>query len=100
MTTIFLIIGSTWILGKVCKAIKNIALAVLSLVGSLISILILIKLFEKWIIRPCIKAIIFLANKFLMVMQWVGDIMIKHFTYREDDDYWACVATSMDRGIV
>lgn len=73
--------------------LKNILYGILIALG----LLLFLRLFYKWILVPGFKMCRWLALKFWELMRWVGKKLDAHYSYRSDDNYWALVATSMDR---
>lgn len=100
MVTVLITLLGLGLLAKVLKLIKDIALTILSVVGSLIGILVFFRLLFKWVLVPMAKGIRWLAVKFWLFLQWLGNKMDEHFTYRNDNQYWVLVATSKDRGVI
>ena len=97
MVTFIIFLLGIGILSKLLKLIKDIGFAVLSIVSSLIGILVLFRLIYKWILVPGLqlfKRICIIIKSGLILL---GNAMEKHFSYRNDNKYWALVATSMDR---
>ena len=84
MATLIILLIALEIISKVCKAIKDIALTIISIVGSLLGILILFRLIYEWILVPAFKAIKWICLKLWHGLRWLGNKMDKHFTYRNN----------------
>lgn len=93
METIVIIFIGLAILLKVSKIIRNLALALVSFVVSILGTFLIF----KWIIKPLFKGIEWICLRIGESMQWIGDKIIDHYSYRDNNEYWYLVANSKDR---
>lgn len=97
MAGIILAILGLGMLSRVFRIIRNLAFTIISVVGALMSLLVLMKYVYKWILIPGGKFIKWISLELWKCLQWLGNKSIEHFKYRNDDMYWYLCANSMDR---
>ena len=93
MTTAIIILFVVGILVKVSQVIKNVAKSFLYTVLSLLGLVLLF----KWVVKPLYKFLLWCAQKIWIGLNWLGNKMRLHYSYRNDDLFWLNVANSRDR---